>query len=162
MLKSQLLRRELGRLNPNAYSHRSEELKTMKIVLYRGRRRTRIHEYSETIYRDFVLFLGYKYNITNDFLLNYRPYAFSDCAVSEFSSQIELLGEPQEDWRVSIIDTWLRRNISEGLWVVHEQLHNEECFLDNYGDVALEERLQHQDNILISDLSSMAQPSRAQ
>ncbi len=130
----------------------------MKVVLFCGGRGTRIREYSETIpkpmipighqpvlwhvmqyyshygHRDFVLCLGYKANIIKDFFLNYRPQAFADCAVSNYGSKVELLGEQEEDWRVSLIDTGLWRNIGERLWAVRDQVKNEEYFLANYSD----------------------------
>jgi glucose-1-phosphate cytidylyltransferase len=130
----------------------------MKVVLFCGGRGTRIREYSETIpkpmipvghqpilwhvmqyyshygHRDFVLCLGYKANIIKDFFLNYRPQSFADCAVSNYGSKVELLGEPEEDWRVSLIDTGLWRNIGERLWAVQDQVKNEEYFFANYSD----------------------------
>ena len=143
----------------------------MKVVLFCGGRGTRIREYSETIpkpmipvghqpilwhvmqyysyhgHKDFVLCLGYKANTIKEFFVNYRPHAFADCAVSQFGSKIELLSEPEEDWRVTLIDTGLWRNIGERLWAVRAQVQNEEFFLANYSDgltdVNLKEMLEH-------------------
>ena len=130
----------------------------MKVVLFCGGLGTRIREYSETIpkpmipvgnqpilwhvmqyysqygHRDFVLCLGYKANTIKDFFLNYRPQAFADCVVSGFGSKVELLGEPEEDWRVTLIDTGIWRNIGERLWAVREHVQGEEIFLANYSD----------------------------
>jgi glucose-1-phosphate cytidylyltransferase len=130
----------------------------MKVVLFCGGRGTRIREYSEAIpkpmipvghypilwhvmqyyshygHRDFVLCLGYKANVIKEFFLNYRPHAFADCSVSKFGTQIELLGEPQEDWRVALIDTGLWPNIGERLWAVRDHVKNEDMFLANYSD----------------------------
>lgn len=130
----------------------------MKVVLFCGGLGTRIREYSEHIpkpmipvghqpilwhvmqyysqygHRDFVLCLGYKANVIKDFFLNYRPQAFTDCIVSKFGSKVELLGEPEEDWRVTLIDTGMWRNIGERLWAVREHVQNEEMFLANYSD----------------------------
>ncbi len=130
----------------------------MKVVLFCGGLGMRIREYSETVpkpmipvghqpilwhvmqyysqfgHTDFVLCLGHKANTIKDFFLNYRPQAFSDCVVSGFGSKIELLGEPAEDWRISLIDTGIWRNIGERLWAVRKHVQNEEMFLANYSD----------------------------
>jgi glucose-1-phosphate cytidylyltransferase len=130
----------------------------MKVVLFCGGLGTRIREYSEAIpkpmipvghqpilwhvmqyysyygHRDFVLCLGHKANVVKDFFLNYRPQAFTDCVVSGFGSKVELLGKPEEDWRVSLIDTGIWRNIGERLWAVRDYVKDEEIFLANYSD----------------------------
>ena len=131
----------------------------MKVVLFCGGLGTRIREYSETIpkpmipvghqpilwhlmqyyseygHREFVLCLGYKANVIKDFFLNYKPQAYADCTVSQFGSKVELLdGEPTVDWRITLIDTGIWRNIGERLWAVREQLCHEEMFLANYSD----------------------------
>jgi glucose-1-phosphate cytidylyltransferase len=130
----------------------------MKVVLFCGGLGTRIREYSEAIpkpmipvgyqpvlwhvmhyyssfgHRDFVLCLGYKANIIKDFFLNYRPQAFADCVVSGFGGDVELLGEPEEDWRISLIDTGIWRSIGERLWAVRDQVQDDEMFLANYSD----------------------------
>lgn len=130
----------------------------MKVVLFCGGLGMRIREYSESVpkpmipvghqpilwhvmqyysqfgHREFVLCLGHKANTIKEFFLNYRPQAFSDCVVSGFGSKIELLGEPAEEWRVSLIDTGIWRNIGERLWAVREHVQEEEMFLANYSD----------------------------
>ena len=130
----------------------------MKVVLFCGGLGTRIREYSESIpkpmipvgnqpilwhimqyyseygHRDFVLSLGYKASTIKDFFLNYRPHAFADCIVSGFGDNVELLSEPQEDWRIALIDTGIWRNIGERLWAVREHVQDEEMFLANYSD----------------------------
>lgn len=130
----------------------------MKVVLFCGGLGTRIREYSENIpkpmipvgnqpilwhvmhyysqygHSDFVLCLGYKANTVKDFFLNYRPQAFSDCVVSSFGSKVELLGGRQEDWRVTLIDTDIWRNIGQRLWAVRDYVKDEEIFLANYSD----------------------------
>jgi glucose-1-phosphate cytidylyltransferase len=130
----------------------------MKVVLFCGGLGMRIREYSEAIpkpmipvgnqpilwhimqyYRqyehtDFLLCLGYKANIIKDFFLNYRAHDFADCVVSGLGSNVELLNEPEEDWRVTLIDTGIWRNIGERLWAVRQQVQNEEIFLANYSD----------------------------
>ena len=114
----------------------------MKVVLFCGGLGTRIREYAENIpkpmipvgtqpilwhvmqyyslygHRDFVLCLGYKANVIKEYFLNYRPSAGSDCVISEFGSRIEILGEPPPDWRVTLVDTGVWRNIGERLFAV--------------------------------------------
>jgi glucose-1-phosphate cytidylyltransferase len=90
--------------------------------------------YSQFGHNDFVLCLGYKANIVKEFFLGYRPQAFADCIVSGSGANVELLGEPGEDWRVALIDTGIWRNIGERLWAVRDQVRDEEFFLANYSD----------------------------
>ena len=81
-----------------------------------------------------MLCLGYKANIIKDFFLNYRPQTYADCVVSGFGSKVELLGEARDDWRVTMIDTGIWRNIGERLWAVRDHVKDEEMFLANYSD----------------------------
>lgn len=130
----------------------------MKVVLFCGGLGTRIREYSENIpkpmipigdrpilwhvmqyyssygHNDFVLCLGYKANIIKDFFLSYRPHAFADCVVSGFGGKVQLLSEPEKEWRVTLINTGIWRNIGERLWAVREHLEGEDMFLANYSD----------------------------
>jgi len=140
----------------------------MKVVLFCGGLGTRIREYSESIpkpmipvghqpilwhvmqyyseygHRDFILCLGYKANAVKEFFLNHRPHAYADCTVSQFGAKVELLnGEPKEDWRVTLIDTGIWRNIGERLWAVRDQVRNEEIFLANYSDGLSDVNLDH-------------------
>ena len=130
----------------------------MRTVLFCGGLGTRIREVSESIpkpmipigdkpilwhlmqyysqfgHKDFVLCLGYKANVIKNFFLDYRMQAYSDCIVSGFGREVEILGDPQEDWRVTMIDTGIWRNIGERLWAVRDLLAGEEMFLANYSD----------------------------
>jgi glucose-1-phosphate cytidylyltransferase len=130
----------------------------MKVVLFCGGLGTRIREYSEAVpkpmipvghqpilwhvmqyysdygHKDFVLCLGYKANIVKEFFLNYRPQTYADCVVSEGGGRVELLEEPPVDWRITLIDTGIWRNIGERLWAVRDQVKGEEMFLANYSD----------------------------
>jgi len=130
----------------------------MKTVLFCGGLGTRIRDYSENVpkpmvpigdkpilwhlmqyyseygHRDFVLCLGYKANVIKEFFLNYRPHVYTDCVVSGFGDNIETLGDPQQDWRITMIDTGLWRNIGERLLAVRQHLEREEMFLANYSD----------------------------
>ncbi|OWV97458.1 glucose-1-phosphate cytidylyltransferase [Rhizobium sp. R72] len=129
----------------------------MKVVLFCGGMGTRIREYSESLpkpliplgsqpimrhvmqyysdygHDEFILCLGYKANVIKDFFLNTKPQAFSDCVVSG-SGEVELLGEMHKEWRVSLIDTGIWRNIGERLWAVRDHVKNEKIFLANYSD----------------------------
>jgi glucose-1-phosphate cytidylyltransferase len=130
----------------------------MKVVLFCGGLGTRIREYSESIpkpmipvghqpilwhimnyyseygHRDFVLCLGYKANTIKEFFLNYNPRLFSDLVVSEGGSSVEILGKPKDDWRITMIDTGIWRNIGERLWAVRDHVMGEEIFCANYSD----------------------------
>ena len=130
----------------------------MKVVLFCGGLGTRIRDYSENIpkpmvpvgsqpilwhvmqyysqygHRDFVLCLGYKANIIKEFFVNWRQHTYLDCVVSEAGRKIELLGEQPADWRVTLVDTGVWRNIGERLMAVKEHVKNETMFLANYSD----------------------------
>jgi glucose-1-phosphate cytidylyltransferase len=144
--------------SPDPAAGRHEELQSMKVVLFCGGLGTRIREFSESIpkpmipvghqpilwhvmqyYRDyghsdFILTLGYKANIVKKFFLNYRPEVFADCVVSGSGANVEFLSEPDEDWRVTLIDTGIWRNIGQRLWAVRHHVKDEEIFLANYSD----------------------------
>ena len=130
----------------------------MKTVLFCGGLGTRIRDYSENIpkpmipiggkpilwhlmsyysqygHRDFVLCLGYKANVIKEFFVNYRPHIYADCVVSGFGDNVETLGDPQQDWRITMIDTGVWRNIGERLFAVRAHVEGEEMFLANYSD----------------------------
>ena len=130
----------------------------MKTVLFCGGLGTRIRDYSENIpkpmipiggkpilwhlmsyysqygHKDFVLCLGYKANVIKEFFLNYQPHIYADCVVSGFGSNVETLGDPEQDWRVTMIDTGVWRNIGERLFAVRQHVEDEEMFFANYSD----------------------------
>jgi glucose-1-phosphate cytidylyltransferase len=129
----------------------------MKTVLFCGGLGTRIREYSESVpkpmipighqpilwhvmqyysqfgHRDFVLCLGYKANVVKEFFLNYKHQLYADCIISG-GREVQYLGRPTEDWRVSMVDTGIWRNIGERLMAVREHVRGEEMFLANYSD----------------------------
>ena len=90
--------------------------------------------YSEYGHKDFVLCLGYKANVIKNFFLNYRPHTYADCVVAGSSDKVEILGDLQADWRVTMIDTGIWRNIGQRLWAVRHQVQGEEMFFANYSD----------------------------
>ena len=130
----------------------------MKVVLFCGGLGTRIREYSESIpkpmvpighqpilwhvmqyysqygHRDFILCLGYKANVVKDYFLNYKQATNSDCVVSQFGKKVELLGERPPDWRISLVDTGIWRNIGQRLVAVRHLVQDDEIFLANYSD----------------------------
>ena len=130
----------------------------MKVVLFCGGLGTRIRDYSESIpkpmipvgdrpilwhlmdyysqygHKDFVLCLGYKANVIKNFFLKHEPQTYADCVVSGAGQKVEILGEMQADWRVTMIDTGIWRNIGQRLWAVREHVEGEEMFLANYSD----------------------------
>jgi glucose-1-phosphate cytidylyltransferase len=130
----------------------------MKTVLFCGGLGTRIRDYSESIpkpmisigdkpilwhlmhyysqygHKDFVLCLGYKANVIKEFFINYRPHTYADCIVSGFGDSVEVLGDPQQDWRITMIDTGIWRSIGERLFAVRKHVEGEDMFLANYSD----------------------------
>jgi glucose-1-phosphate cytidylyltransferase len=130
----------------------------MKVVLFCGGLGTRIRDYSESIpkpmiplghqpilrhvmqyysdhgHNEFVLCLGYKANVVKDFFLNARPQSCADCVVSDGGRTVEVLGPPDPEWRVALIDTGVWRNIGQRLWAVRAHVENEPMFFANYSD----------------------------
>jgi glucose-1-phosphate cytidylyltransferase len=93
-----------------------------------------MHYYSQFGHKDFVLCLGYKANVVKEFFLNYKPHTYADCIVSGFGDDVKILGDPQQDWRIAMIDTGIWRNIGQRLWAVREHVAGEEMFFANYSD----------------------------
>ena len=130
----------------------------MKVVLFCGGLGTRIRDYSENVpkpmvpvghdpilwhvmqyyhhygHRDFVLCLGYKANVIKQWFLDYRPAIHTDFTISEHGANVEMLGATRDDWRATLIDTGVWRNIGERLLAVRDQVEGEEMFLANYSD----------------------------
>jgi len=130
----------------------------MKVVLFCGGLGTRIREYSDSVpkpmiplghqpilrhvmqyysnygHDEFILCLGYKANVIKDFFLNARPQSFADCVISDGGRDVRVLDEHPRDWRVTLIDTGIWRNIGERLWAVRNFVGGEDIFLANYSD----------------------------
>jgi glucose-1-phosphate cytidylyltransferase len=130
----------------------------MKVVLFCGGLGTRIREYSENIpkpmvpvgqqpilwhvmqyysqygHRDFVLCLGYKANVIKEYFLNANQWTNSDCVISNFGKEVEVLGAKPPDWRIALVDTGIWRNIGQRLLAVKHLVEDEEIFLANYSD----------------------------
>ncbi len=130
----------------------------MKVVLFCGGLGTRIRDYAENIpkpmipvghqpilwhimqyysqygHQEFVLCLGYKANVIKEYFLTYDQTTNNDCIISNFGKKVEILGEPPPDWRITLIDTGIWRNIGQRLMAVKHLLRDEEIFLANYSD----------------------------
>ncbi len=130
----------------------------MKVVLFCGGLGTRIREYPEPVpkpmipighepilwhlmqyyskygHQDFILCMGYKADVIKRFFLDYRPQLYADCVVSGHGSRVEILDGPKDDWRVTLIDTGIWRNIGQRLWAVRDHVKQEDVFLANYSD----------------------------
>jgi glucose-1-phosphate cytidylyltransferase len=137
----------------------------MKVVLFCGGLGTRIRDYSENIpkpmipigpqpmlwhimqyysyygHRDFILCLGYKANVVKDYFLNFKPSTHGDFVISDFGKKVEVLGANPPDWRITLVDTGIWRNIGERLVAVKHLLKDEEFFLANYSDGLTDARL---------------------
>lgn len=130
----------------------------MKVVLFCGGLGTRIRDYSENVpkpmvpvghhpilwhvmqyyshygHRDFILCLGYKANVIKQWFLDFRPTIHNDFVISEQGTKVEIIGQAQEDWRATLVDTGIWRNIGSRLMAVRKHVENEEMFLANYSD----------------------------
>jgi len=54
--------------------------------------------------------------------------------ISDHGRKVEVLGEMPPDWRVTLVDTGMWRNIGERLVAVKHLVKDEEFFLANYSD----------------------------
>lgn len=130
----------------------------MKVVLFCGGLGLRLRGYSEDVpkpmvtigyrpilwhvmkyyahygHNDFILCLGYKADVIKNYFLNYDECVSNDFVLSNGGSQIELLDQDIQDWRITFVDTGMTSNIGERLKAVEEHLDGEEMFLANYGD----------------------------
>jgi glucose-1-phosphate cytidylyltransferase len=130
----------------------------VKVVLFCGGLGTRIRDYTDSLpkpmipvgqqpmllhvmqyyshygHRDFILCLGYKANVIKDYFRSFSPSILSDCVISDFGRKVEVLGATPPDWRVTLIDTGVWRNIGQRLMAVRHLVEGEEVFLANYSD----------------------------
>jgi glucose-1-phosphate cytidylyltransferase len=90
--------------------------------------------YSQFGHNDFILCLGYKANVIKEYFLNNKPQTYADCVVTDSGNRIELIGNAQKNWRITMIDTGTWRNVGERLRSVREHVAGEEIFLANYSD----------------------------
>jgi glucose-1-phosphate cytidylyltransferase len=90
--------------------------------------------YSKYGHRDFILCLGYKANVIKEYFLNFNPSIYGNFAISGFGKNFEILGNSPPDWRITLIDTGVHRNIGERLYAVKHLVQDEEYFLANYSD----------------------------
>lgn len=130
----------------------------MKVVLFCGGLGTRIRDYSESIpkpmipvgqqpilwhimqyysrhgHRDFIICLGYKSNAIKEYFLTFQPSTCGDLVISDFGKTVEVLGASPPDWRITLMDTGIWRNVGQRLLAVKHLLQDEEFFLANYSD----------------------------
>jgi glucose-1-phosphate cytidylyltransferase len=66
-----------------------------------------------------------------------------DCVVSGSGRKVELLGKAEEEWRVTLLDTGIWRNIGQRIWAIRDHVKNEELFLANYSDGLTDVNLDH-------------------
>src|ERR1700753_1391652 len=124
-----------GRPHSQCRDNRPAGFQGMKVVLFCGGLGTRIREYSDAIPKpmvpighqpilwhvmqyysqydnhDFILCLGHKADVVKKYFLNYKLAESSDCIISEFGAKVEIIGETTPDWRVTLVDTGVWRNI---------------------------------------------------
>ena len=130
----------------------------MKVVLFCGGQGLRIRDYSESLpkpmvpvgalpilwhvmqyyrhygHHEFILCLGYKANAIKQWFLDYKPTAHNDFVISEPGAKVEIIGPSQQDWRATLIDTGMWRNVGERLFAVRSHVQHEEMFCANYSD----------------------------
>jgi glucose-1-phosphate cytidylyltransferase len=93
-----------------------------------------MHYYSQFGHKDFILCLGHKANTIKEYFRNYKPQNYADRAVSGFANLVEVLGDPQQDWRIAMVDTGIWSNIGQRLSAVRAYVADENMFLANYSD----------------------------
>jgi len=130
----------------------------VKVVLFCGGLGTRIRDYSDSVpkpmipvgnqpillhlmqyysrygHRDFVLCLGYKANVIKEYFRGLDRSILSDCVISDFGKKVEMLGDSPPDWKITLVDTGVWRNIGQRLMAVKHLVETEEYFLANYSD----------------------------
>jgi glucose-1-phosphate cytidylyltransferase len=90
--------------------------------------------YAHHGFRDFVLCLGYKSWLFKEFFLNYRAMS-SDLVVDLGHPQnVEILGGPTEDWRVTLADTGEATMTGGRVAAVRRFLEGQKHFMLTYGD----------------------------
>lgn len=139
----------------------------MKVVLFCGGFGTRIREYSEVVpkpmvplgqqpilwhvmqyysaygLRDFILTLGYKSSVIKRFFLEDQTPILADCVVSRHGRQVEIIGERPPEWRVTMLETGLHRNVGSRLYAARDYLREDEMFMANYSDGLTDAPLDH-------------------
>jgi glucose-1-phosphate cytidylyltransferase len=90
--------------------------------------------YSQYGHHDFVLCLGYKAAVVKSYFLNYKIEESTDCVITGFGSKVDIIGQRPPEWRVTLVDTGIWRNIGARLFAVKHFVKDEEIFLANYSD----------------------------
>jgi glucose-1-phosphate cytidylyltransferase len=90
--------------------------------------------YAHFGHKDFVLCLGYRGEMIREYFLNYQECMSSDFSLSLSNGQIELLGRPADDWKITFVDTGMHANLGMRLMRVQHLLRDEPAFLANYSD----------------------------
>jgi glucose-1-phosphate cytidylyltransferase len=130
----------------------------MKVVLFCGGLGLRLREYSQQVpkpmvpvgpqpllwhvmkyyahygHKDFVLCLGYRGDVIKKFFLDYDEALGNDFVMKGNRSNIQLLDQDMQDWRITFVDTGLNANIGTRLMRVREHLQDDPVFLANYSD----------------------------
>jgi glucose-1-phosphate cytidylyltransferase len=89
--------------------------------------------YSEHGVRDFVICAGYKGSMIKDYFYNYST-RMSDMTVSTAMGECTFHKKPDEDWKVTIVDTGADAMTGGRLAAVADYLDDGEPFCMTYGD----------------------------
>ena len=130
----------------------------MKVVLFCGGQGMRMREFSETLpkpmvpigsrpiiwhlmkyyaefgHKEFILCLGYKGEVIQDYFMNHDEGIDNNLVVKDGSTKLELLNREIGDWKITFADTGLTASIGQRLRAVREHVEGEEMFLANYAD----------------------------
>ena len=130
----------------------------MKVVLFCSGLGTRIRDYSESIHipmilvgvqptlshimayyshyghREFILCLGYTSIVIKDDSLYFKSSTQGTFAISIFRKSVEVLGATPPEWRITLVDTVIWRNIGERLVAATHFFIDEEHFLAKDSD----------------------------
>src|SRR3954470_10104564 len=90
--------------------------------------------YAHYGHTDFVLCLGYKADVINEFYLRYEEWISNDFTLSKGGKELSLENNDIEDWNITFVDTGLHANIGERLLAVRKYVQDEDMFLANYAD----------------------------
>ncbi len=82
----------------------------------------------------FVLCLGYKADVIEEFFLRYEEWISNDFTLSKRGKELTLENNDIENWTITFVDTGLHANIGERLVAVRKYVQDAEIFLANYSD----------------------------
>lgn len=89
--------------------------------------------FSNQGYKDFVILAGYRSNLIKEYFLHLREYSNDFRMTTNPDAKIEILGQNEEDWTVSVLDTGIKSETGKRLQLARKVIGSER-FICTYGD----------------------------